>query len=584
MSLRTARFHQLVRSEPINGPAPAMVDNIGNPVPIDTDVLSVSMTATHSTPAGHSIIIAVAINGGPDLVVTDSVGNKYKLDNTILSGVTTSVHILSAHNVTALPVGGVITVEFYGFVDGSTVPQMRNRGSMQAYDFVNLSGTVEDVSAGSADTAQAQILQGTVETTHGNPMLFTAYGIIGNDSAITFTPEAGFTKLAYSTGGIPSSIRGLQTAWRTTPNYGYQTADATISASRRYAAVTVAYRAKYIGEGTGGFYPAPAAQTRNVTNADELITALNLANAGDTIQVASGTYTGSFKTPNRRGTAAKPITLVGAAGTIFDGGSLRGYCLWLYKAEHWNVTGPIVLQNNLKGIILDTSRECVIDGVTVQNMKQEGIHLRNESCNNIVQNCTVQDVGEETPGFGEALYVGSAYSNWGSVTDRASRMPEEMIGFPDKSDNNSFIGNTLRRFPAEALDVKEGTTGTIIQNNIIDGSNISGANGAEQWVDIKGQACVVSGNQCINTRRYGFATEVEDPPSQFLSPYVDGFGILQPGIKMGCDNVFSNNTMEPGLTAEYAIAIKFAANTGNVVNLDNTVIGTTPLTNSSPLA
>jgi hypothetical protein len=585
MSLKTARFHQFTRKDTVSGPVPSLVDNVANPYNISTATDTVNITTTHSTAAGNSIIIAVAVNGGPDLVVTDSVGNKYKLDNTILSGVTTSVHVLSAHNVKALPQNSTITIKFYGFVSGSTVPQTRDKGSIQIYDFANLSGIVEDVSAGSADTDQSSIQQGTVQTTSGNPMYFTAYGIIGDDTALTFVPESGYTNLApYSSGGTSSSVRGLQTAWKTTTNYGYQTANATISRPRRYAAVTVAYKARYIGHGTAGDKAAPASRTRNVTTSDELITALNLANAGDLIHVASGTYIGSFKAPNRRGTEAKPIRLVAEEGVILDGNNLRGYCLWLYRCEHWNVSGPMVLQSNLKGIILDMSQYCVIDGVTVQNIKQEGIHLRNESCFNIVQNCTVQDVGTETPGFGEALYVGSAYSNWGSPTDRASRMPEEQIGFPDKSDNNSFIANTLKRFPADGIDIKEGTTGTIIRANIIDGSNISGQNGAEQWIDIKGQACVVSENQCINTLKYGMATEREDPPVRFLSPYIDGFGVLQPGIKLGSDNIFSNNTMTPGATAEYAIAIKYAENTGNVVDANNTVIGTTPLTNTNPVA
>jgi parallel beta-helix repeat protein len=608
VSIRTARFHQFTPYAPA-GPAPAIVTKIGNPVILSvaaaSGVLSVDLTATHSTPAGHSIILSAVVNGGPTLHVSDSAGNTYNVDNTIKTGsatssVAVSTHVVSAHNITALPAGGTITIAFYNFdpdVSG-TAPVTRSRFVIQAYDASNLSGEIEDVSAGSAATLLTNAQQGTVETRHGNPLYFSAIGIENRtSSAATFTPESGYTQLdttrSASSGALTCDIASV---WKTTTNYGFQTANTTLSSANIFTAVTVAYKAKYPGHGVAGTNTAPAPQTRVITNADQLTTALNLANPGDTLQIGAGTYAGSFKAPGRRGTASQPITVVSASGAMLQGtGTARAYGIWLYKCSYWNISGPMVIDTNLKGIVLDISDHCTIDGAIVQNIKQEGIHLRNESTYNFIQNCTIQDVGLESPGFGEAMYVGSAFSNWGSPTDSASRMPAQQIGFPDKSDNNSFIGNTTRRVPAEAVDVKEGTIGTIIQNNNFDGTGLAGINGAEQWVDVKGQGCVISGNNGTNAGtilKYGFATEYEAPDSTqdplnrfppFLSPYVDGFGNLQPGIKLGCDNIFSTNTMDCGTSADYAIAIKSARNFGNVVNIDNIVTSATPLTNSSPI-
>ncbi|MCG8480760.1 MAG: hypothetical protein MI724_16830 [Spirochaetales bacterium] len=56
---------------------------------------------------------------------------------------------------------------------------------------------------------------------------------------------------------------------------------------------------------------------------------------------------------------------------------------------------------------------------------------------------------------------------------------------------NSTIGPNVT---AEPFDIKEGTTGTIVENNVIYGSGVSGNNFADSHIDIKGSWAVVRYN------------------------------------------------------------------------------------------
>jgi len=552
-------------SHVVKGPAPAIVDNVGNPANLSASSLTLTMTSNHGVPSGNSIIVAISVNGGPAITITDTVGNVYTQDNSIQSGVTNSTYVYSTHKVTALPSGSTIVATF---------DTARTSGTMQAYDASNLSGAVDDVSAGSG-AANTSLTQGTLQTHAGNTLLFAAFGANSLSTAPVFTPTSGYAALATSRGGTGNAFRDVFTEWKTLPTYGYQVANASMSVSRPYAAVTVAYTALYPSYGVGNVGPAPAPQTRNVSTASQLITALNEANAGDTIVLAANTtFTGSFTAPGRRGTPSAPITLTGPASAIIDGNAGTGYCLWLYRCAYWKVTGGFTLRNNLKGIMADISDHCDIDGVVVKDIKQEGIHLRNDSCDNTVRNCTISNCGTQDPGFGEAMYVGSANSNWGTPSVPKSRIPAAQVGFPDKSDRNSFIGNTTFNIPAEALDIKEGVTGTIVQNNTFDGSATLGANGAEQWVDIKGQNCVISGNTGTTIMTSGYATD--NPPGvpvQFKSSYVDGYGATQPGLTCGSYNTFDANISNCGSAAGYAINVRYSENVGNIVYDTNTQTG-----------
>jgi hypothetical protein len=245
---------------------------------------------------------------------------------------------------------------------------------------------------------------------------------------------------------------------------------------------------------TEGAAKCPAA-TVDVGDAGALMTALSQAKPGDSIHLRDGTYQGRFAA-TAQGTARQPIFLCGGAGAIIEGTDRKsGYGFHLDGANFWRLVG-FTVRHAQKGVVLDRSQHVVIQGLTVRQIGDEGIHLRNFSTDNLVQSNIVAETGRVKPQFGEGIYVGTAQSNWGQISG----------GQPDKSDRNMLRGNTIIATTAESIDIKEGTTGGSIIGNTFDGSALSGANSAESWVNIKGNGWLIQGNTGQNSILHGFKT------------------------------------------------------------------------------
>jgi len=227
--------------------------------------------------------------------------------------------------------------------------------------------------------------------------------------------------------------------------------------------------------------------------------ALLNAKAGDHILIAPGiyeapdTYSLEYATMERSiyfysqssGTADKPITIESLKSddkAILKGDTTEGskFILWI-KGEYW-VIKNISLKTGGKGLVLDEASNSIIDGVEVSNIGDEGIHLRSGSSNCVVKNSIVDGTGLVQPGFGEGIYIGS---------DRSQHYKYK------RECNNNIIENcTIKNTRAEAVDVKEATTGTIIKNCDIYGGKISGTqnNYADSFIDLKGVWAKVFGN------------------------------------------------------------------------------------------
>jgi len=221
----------------------------------------------------------------------------------------------------------------------------------------------------------------------------------------------------------------------------------------------------------------------NVSNSDELKNALQNAQPGDYIKLENGVYQGEF-IADRSGGLTTPIVLHGSRDAILEAQpNTRGYGFYL-NANYWVLSG-FTIRNAAKGVMADEANNNVISGLHIYNIGDEGIHLRRNSSNNVVQYNWIQDTGLRVAEFGEGIYVGSAISNWETLT----------AGQPDKSDNNHIISNLLGPgISAEGIDIKEGTTGGLVRNNtFISDSNKVG----DSWIDTKGNNYLVSGNSGI---------------------------------------------------------------------------------------
>lgn len=242
-----------------------------------------------------------------------------------------------------------------------------------------------------------------------------------------------------------------------------------------------------------GAAPGGSDQTRDpavttVRTAGQLQAALDDAQPGDTIALADGVYRGQFEIHGASGTAASPITLVGGRAAVLTGASLdEDYGLHVEGSSHWRLSG-FTVTGSQKGIVLDSSAGIVLDNLDVGRVGQEGVHLRSFSHDNIVQNCDIHDTGLRDPSFGEGIYIGSAESNW----------KEYSGGDPDASNGNQAIGNRLRDTAAEGLDIKEGTSGGVIEGNTIDGGAIAGDNFADSYMDVKGNGYRIQNNTLSN--------------------------------------------------------------------------------------
>jgi hypothetical protein len=286
-------------------------------------------------------------------------------------------------------------------------------------------------------------------------------------------------------------------------------------------------------------------QTVSPTNSRELRTALRDAVPGDVILLSAGTYSGHFEI-TAKGTDRRPIYLCGSADSTLNGRNhLSGYTLHFEGAENWRLDG-FTVRLGRKGVMVDNSSRIVLQNLTVADTGEEGVHLRDGSSHNVVRGLTIRKTGEQNEKFGEGIYVGSAKSNWCEISDCQ----------PDRSDDNQLVDNRISYTTAESIDVKEGTTGGLIEGNQFDGRGLAGD--ADSWVDIKGNDWRITSNHGQYTPKDGFQTHV-----------------IVPG--WGDGNTFSGNSA--ALNGGKGVGYYLHKTLRNQVSCDNEVTGAGRLSN-----
>jgi len=291
-----------------------------------------------------------------------------------------------------------------------------------------------------------------------------------------------------------------------------------------------------------------AANGTAVSNSSQLQHALNNATPGEVIVMASGQYPGQF-TLKKSGTQQAPITICGGRNSVIDGGSVKsGYGFYVDQASYVQLEG-FTVQDAQKGVVTDGMNHSLIQGLYVHNIGDEAVHLRSLSSDNTVQSVMIRDTGHNSSFFGEGIYVGSANKNWCKYTSCN----------PDKSDRNTLVQNDIANTTAENIDIKEGTTGGVIEQNHFDGSGIDPSS-ASGWVNVKGNNWTVKDNVGQNGPK-------------------NGLEVHRVYAGWGMDNIFEGNSGTVNGSG-YGIYVQ-SHSLGTQVSCDNTVSSPQGLSNQS---
>ena len=268
----------------------------------------------------------------------------------------------------------------------------------------------------------------------------------------------------------------------------------------------------------------------------EIQNALKNALPGDRIVIKAGTYTGSKSTSGysnaffysgKDGTATNHIIVESeTTPVILQGtGTSSGYALYI-TGDYWEIRN-LKTTNAQKGIVLDNSNYSLIDSCEVYGVGQEGIHLRDNSANDTVQNCKVHDTGRASAGYGEGIYIGTDNNSWDQ--------------YKAACNNNLVKGCTVGpNVTAEHVDIKEGTTGTIIDSCTFNGTGISGSNFADSFIDAKGNNAIIRYNTCYRNSN---------------SKIADAFQVHQQLSGWGLNNDFNNNIVYLDTATPYVVNV-----------------------------
>lgn len=245
-------------------------------------------------------------------------------------------------------------------------------------------------------------------------------------------------------------------------------------------------------------FSATSAHAQNTINvpADQptIQAAINVANNGDTVRVAPGTYAENI---NFSGKAITVTSSSGAAQTIIDGGG----------------TGPVVIFNHTEGL------NSVLNGFTIQNgstlnttFRGAGISINSASptvTNNVIQNNEGCSGGGMAVEFSSALIQGNTISNNNDFACSGGDGAGIYIGGAGSA---QIIGNVIANNAATSAGNGGGialfAAGTPkISNNIITGNTTAGLSPSTQgggiWIVNQSDALIVQNIIYNNTAGQG---------------------------------------------------------------------------------
>jgi peptidoglycan hydrolase-like protein with peptidoglycan-binding domain len=216
--------------------------------------------------------------------------------------------------------------------------------------------------------------------------------------------------------------------------------------------------------------------------------AIDLAQPGDTIELSSGEYFGNIVS-KRNGSSGSPITINGPADAVVKGGgndrvieinhdyhTLNGFTVnGLYKSNPSSSAYRDTLIYALGKDNRDGVDGLKILNMTLKNAGGECIRLRYfatkaEIAYNTITDCGVYDFVYGAGGKnGEGIYLGTSSNQWDDGKNPTND--------PDESRDNHIHHNTIVTNGNECVDIKEGATANIVENNTCRGQRDSESGG-----------------------------------------------------------------------------------------------------------
>lgn len=229
-------------------------------------------------------------------------------------------------------------------------------------------------------------------------------------------------------------------------------------------------------------------RTFSVSTSSQLLNAMNKVKAGDVIQLNSTSFRGSFRT-ERSGSPNAMIVIQGNRQSVIS--NKEGIGFHLRRANYWHLKG-FMITNSRKGMVFEKSNNNIIENLRIENIDEEGIHIYDDSRDNVIRESNVMMTGIKSSSHGEAIVIGRDFRHWYGRT-------------PDQSDRNIIINNRVGPgFSTEAIVLNEGTCCGLLARNYFDGHGMSDRNGYGCWVKIKGDRYRIEHNSGKATVSEGF--------------------------------------------------------------------------------
>lgn len=260
------------------------------------------------------------------------------------------------------------------------------------------------------------------------------------------------------------------------------------------------------------FYVSPGGSDSNPgTSAKPLKTiqkAVDLAQPGGTVYLMPGNYFQDLVSA-RNGLVSAPIKITGPADAVVKGGGngrvaqishdyivLSGFTIDGLHGDSGKVEGYRDMLVYVMGTgNKDGVKGFKILGMNIKNARGECVRMKyfshdNEIANNTIQNCGIQDFRFNGGGKnGEGIYIGTA--------------PEQLYKNPtqdlDGSNNNYIHHNVIETNGNEGIDIKEGSSGNIIEYNKISGQKDPESGG----LDSRGDGNIFRYNEVSNSAGAG---------------------------------------------------------------------------------